>query len=106
MKMQKQHIAVTGKPQGGFTLLELLVVIAIMATVAGGLLVSYDGLDGKAEKGQATFNLAAIDKGIRAFKVVSGSYPDNLDNLVDDAVAPAALLHYPAKCKASFQRIR
>lgn len=82
--------------QGGFTLLELLVVIAILATIAGGLLVSYDGLDGKAEKGQATFNLGAIDKGVRAFKVVTGAYPDNLDNLVDDAAPPAAVFTLPS----------
>ena len=83
--------------QAGFTLLELLVVIAILATIAGGLLVSYDGLDGKAEKGQATFNLGAIDKGVRSFKVVSGNYPNSLDNLIDDAATPAPLFTLPTK---------
>ncbi|MCG3117785.1 MAG: prepilin-type N-terminal cleavage/methylation domain-containing protein [Candidatus Manganitrophus sp. SA1] len=68
--------------QAGFTLLELLVVVAVLAIIAGGLLVSYDGLEAKSSKGQATFNLAAVDKGIRTFKVVSGAYPTELDGLL------------------------
>lgn len=65
----------------GFTLLELVIVIAILAVIGGAALVSYDGLDQKAAKSQATFNLAAIDKGVRLFKVVGGDYPSNLDLL-------------------------
>ncbi len=65
----------------GFTLLELVIVIAILAVIGGAALVSYDGLDQKAAKSQATFNLAAIDKGVRLFKVVTGDYPDALDLL-------------------------
>jgi prepilin-type N-terminal cleavage/methylation domain-containing protein len=68
--------------QSGFTLLELVVVVAIIATIGGALLVAYDGLDARASKAQATFNLAAIDKGVRTFKVVSGAYPNNLDSVV------------------------
>jgi len=85
--------------QGGFTLLELLVVIAIMATLAGSLLVSYDGLQGQADKAQATFNLAAIDQGVRTFKVVTGDYPDQLDNLIDDAATAAPLFTLPSTMK-------
>ena len=69
-------------PRGGFTLLELLVVVAILATVAGGLLVSYDGPETDAAEGTATFNIAATDKAVRAFKVINKVYPDNLDSLV------------------------
>ncbi|PCI49577.1 MAG: hypothetical protein COB51_04125 [Moraxellaceae bacterium] len=85
--------------QDGFTLLELLVVIAIMATLAGSLLVSYDGLQGKADKAQATFNLAAIDQGVRTFKVVTGDFPNRLDNLIDDGATAAALFTLPKKLK-------
>lgn len=85
--------------QGGFTLLELLVVIAIMATLAGSLLVSYDGLQGKADKAQATYNLAAIDQGVRTFKVVTGDFPNRLDNLIDDGATAAALFTLPKKLK-------
>lgn len=69
------------KQNRGFTLLELVIVIAILAVIGGAALVSYDGLDTKAAKSQATFNLAAIDKGVRLFKVVSGDYPESLDLL-------------------------
>jgi len=75
------------KRQGGFTLLELLVVVAILAIVAGGLLVAYDGMEAKAAKGQATFNLAAVDKGVRAFKVVTGGFPNELDSLLTDGLS-------------------
>ena len=37
-----------------FTLLELLVVVAVLSTLAGGLLVAYDGVEAQAAKGQAT----------------------------------------------------
>ena len=79
MNIQKTH----KKPANnrGFTLLELVIVIAILAVIGGAALVSYDGLDTKAAKSQATFNLAAIDKGVRLFKVVTGDYPENLDLL-------------------------
>ena len=71
----------TAKKTQGFTLLELVIVIAILAVIGGAALVSYDGLDKKAAKSQATFNMAAIDKGVRLFKVVTGDYPQQLDLL-------------------------
>jgi len=83
-------------PRGGFTLLELLVVVAILATVAGGLLVSYDGLETDAAEGTATFNIAALDKAVRAYKVMNKTYPDNLDSLVVNNAA-AFSVALPAK---------
>ena len=74
------------KDQRGFTMLELLVVVAILAIIAGGLIVAYDGLEAKSAKGQATFNIAAIDKGVRAFKVVSGSFPNELDAMLTTGI--------------------
>lgn len=73
----------TVRRQSGFTLLELVIVIAILAVIGGAALVAYDGLDKKAAKSQATFNLAAIDKGVRMSKVITGNYPDDLDLIVD-----------------------
>ncbi len=72
----------TVRKQSGFTLLELVIVIAILAVIGGAALVAYDGLDKKAAKSQATFNLAAIDKGVRMSKVITGNYPDDLDLVV------------------------
>ncbi len=72
----------SNRKQSGFTLLELVIVIAILAVIGGAALVAYDGLDKKAAKSQATFNLAAIDKGVRMSKVITGNYPDDLDLVV------------------------
>lgn len=73
-----------------FTLLELLVVLAILATIAGGLLVAYDGLESQAAKGQATNTIASLDNSVRAFTVSQRSAPNNLDSLmaVDDPTDP------------------
>ena len=65
-----------------FTLLELLVVIAILATVGGGMLVAYDGLEAQAAKGQATNTIASLDNSVRAFTVARRTAPNNLDTLI------------------------
>ncbi len=80
----------------GFTLLELLVVVAILATVAGGLLVAYDGLDTDAAEAQATFNIAALDKAVRAYKTINKTFPDNLDSLMVEG-ADEFTISLPAK---------
>ncbi len=86
----------------GFTLLELLVVIAILATVAGGLLVAYDGLDTDAAEAQATFNMAAIDKAVRTYRTINKAFPDNLDALVtNNTTLPAFFAGLPAKLQGS-----
>ncbi len=86
--MKMAHLIRSGrlKDQRGFTMLELLVVVAILAIIAGGLIVAYDGLEAKSSKGQATFNIAAVDKGVRAFKVVSGSFPNELDAMLTTGI--------------------
>jgi len=66
----------------GFTLLELLVVIAILATVAGGLLVAYDGLESQSAKGQAANTIAALDNSVRAFTVNARRAPNDLDSMI------------------------
>lgn len=68
--------------RGGFTLLELLVVVAIVGTLGGAALVAYDGLDSRGAKAQATFNISAVDRAVRTFKVVNGKYPDRFDAAV------------------------
>jgi prepilin-type N-terminal cleavage/methylation domain-containing protein len=70
------------KKRGGFTLIELLVVIAILATIAGGILVSYDGLEADAAQGQATFNIGAVDRAVRTYNTLNKAYPNNLDSLL------------------------
>jgi prepilin-type N-terminal cleavage/methylation domain-containing protein len=66
----------------GFTLLELLVVLAILATIGGGLLVAYDGLEAQAAKGQATNTIASLDNSVRAFTVNQRTAPNDLDSMI------------------------
>jgi prepilin-type N-terminal cleavage/methylation domain-containing protein len=69
----------------GFTLIELLVVVAILATIAGGILVAYDGLETDAAQATATFNIAAVDRAVRTFKTVNKAFPTELDSLLFSA---------------------
>jgi prepilin-type N-terminal cleavage/methylation domain-containing protein len=65
-----------------FTLIELLVVVTILATLAGAILVSYDGLEEKAAQGQAAHTLGTLDSTLRTFKVLNKSFPDEFDSLL------------------------
>lgn len=65
-----------------FTLIELLVVVTILATLAGAILVSYDGLDEKAAQGQAAHSLGTLDGTLRTYKVLNKAYPDEFDSLL------------------------
>jgi prepilin-type N-terminal cleavage/methylation domain-containing protein len=70
------------KKRSGFTLIELLVVIAILATIAGGILVSYDGLETDAAQAQATFNISGTDRAVRTYRTLNKAFPDKLDSLL------------------------
>lgn len=82
--------------QKGFTLLELLVVITLLAILATGALVAYDGAGEKAQSSKAANTIAVVDQGIRAYRAVSQSYPDQWDNLADPvtAITPAGGAEY------------
>lgn len=69
--------------QGGFTLLELLVVVTLLAILATGALVAYDSADEKAQSSRAASTIGTLDQGVRAFKAVTGAYPNQWDNLAD-----------------------
>ena len=66
-----------------FTLIELLVVVTILATLAGAILVSYDGLEEKAAQGQAAHSLGTLDSTLRTYKVLNRSFPDEFDSLLE-----------------------
>lgn len=73
----------------GFTLIELLLVVAILATIAGGVLVAYDGLETDAAQGTATYNISAIDKAVRTYKTLNKVHPNELDSLLFTATGDA-----------------
>lgn len=81
MKTLSQQLVNKRQSRSGFTLLELIVVIAILAIIAGALLAAYDGLERRAGRSQSSFNSSGVDRAVRTFKVLNGSFPDRLDNL-------------------------
>ncbi len=85
MNVKRSHLK---RREAGFTLLELVIVLVVLAVVSGAAIASYGNLDGKMAKGRSAYDMSAIDRGLRLFKVVSGSYPDELDllTLSDTAV--------------------
>lgn len=88
--------------QKGFTLLELLVVITLLAILATGALVAYDGAGEKAQSSKAANTIAVLDQGVRAYKAVSQTYPNQWDNLADPvtddtAAGPADYIPEPLK---------
>jgi prepilin-type N-terminal cleavage/methylation domain-containing protein len=70
--------------QKGFTLLELLVVITLLAVLSVGALVAYEGVGESAEATAAANNTVTSDRAIRNYRAVTGSYPEQWDNLSEE----------------------
>ncbi|WP_431066199.1 prepilin-type N-terminal cleavage/methylation domain-containing protein [Methylotuvimicrobium sp.] len=81
--MKTQTLTNRAAGQSGFTLLELLVVVTLLAILATGALVAYDGADEKAQSSRAANTIGALDQGVRAYRAVTGAYPNQWDNLAD-----------------------
>ncbi|WP_404357768.1 prepilin-type N-terminal cleavage/methylation domain-containing protein [Methylotuvimicrobium sp. KM1] len=85
--MKTQTLTHRAAGQSGFTLLELLVVVTLLAILATGALVAYDGADEKAQSSRAANTIGALDQGVRAYRAVTGAYPNQWDNLADPVTA-------------------
>lgn len=72
------------KRQQGFTLLELLVVITLLAIISVGALVAYEGIGENAADASAANNIKTADSSIRSYRAVTGSYPNQWDNLANE----------------------
>jgi len=77
--------------QAGFTLLELLVVVTLIAVLATGALVAFDGADEKAQASTAAKTSGTLDQAVRAYKAVTGKFPNQWDNLSDPVTAGPAV---------------
>jgi prepilin-type N-terminal cleavage/methylation domain-containing protein len=83
-----RHLAL--RRQAGFTLLELLMVIFILASVAGGVLVVYDGIAEDAQLAVARAEMAELKKALLRFRQDTGYFPRQttgpfiFENIPDD----------------------
>lgn len=59
----------------GFTLLELVIVIAILATIAGGVVASMDGVEDQAASQLVRHELATLREAVLAFRRDTGHLP-------------------------------
>ncbi|MEM9385912.1 MAG: type II secretion system protein [Pseudomonadota bacterium] len=78
--------------QKGFTLLELLVVVTILAVISGVVISSLGGQEERAGQGAASNAMAALEDGIRIFRVTEDRLPGELESLLcadGDAAAAA-----------------
>lgn len=67
----------------GFTLIELIVVIALLAVLAAVVAPNLLGKASDANRKSAGIQLEKIAGAVELYRIETGRYPDNLDNLVD-----------------------
>lgn len=63
------------KRQGGFTIVELLIVIVIIAILAAFVIVSYNGLQQRAENSKTVAAVQAYKKALLQYAVENNAYP-------------------------------
>jgi len=68
--------------QRGFTLLELLVVVSILAAIAGTATLALQDTDARAAAAAHVAMMDELNKGIRTFKALNKSFPNNFDSLM------------------------
>lgn len=63
------------KAQKGFTIVELLIVIVVIAILAAITIVSYNGIQDRANRSIRTQDLSNLIKSFNAYKANYGTYP-------------------------------
>lgn len=66
----------------GFTLVELMVVIVILGLLAGAVALNLIGNLAKAKQGKARTDVKTLDGAVLQFKMDTGLYPGQLEDLV------------------------
>jgi len=69
--------------EGGFTLVELMVVIVLIGLLAGVVSVSVFGVLKKGRITAAVGQIKEMEKAIAFYKMETGRYPDDLDQLME-----------------------
>lgn len=73
------------KNQNGFTIVELLIVIVVVAIVAAISIVSYNGIQKRAEAAARQSEVKNLKTKLKEFQVIHDSYP----GAIDDCPSPA-----------------
>jgi prepilin-type N-terminal cleavage/methylation domain-containing protein len=92
------------KKSNNFTLLELLIVVAILASIGGGMIAAYEGLESQAARGVATRDIAAVDQAFRTYKVTEGELPNNLETLLSATPGTAGGTLYDASISDNVEK--
>ena len=71
------------KRRSGFTLVELMVVIVIIGILAGVVVMKYTGHDYTARVTRVKADFKTLDDAITLFKLNTGSYPEKLEDLIE-----------------------
>ncbi len=64
-----------GKQESGFTIVELLIVVVVIAILAAITIVSYNGIQNRANDTAIRSDLANAAKKVEAYKIETGTYP-------------------------------
>ncbi len=65
----------------GFTLLEVMLVLVIIAAIAGIAVYNIGGIQTTANKMNASTQIKGFKQALETYKLLIGSYPDNLEAL-------------------------
>lgn len=67
------------RKQNGFTIVELLIVVVVIAILAAITLVTYNGIQQRAQNTQFLAAFDAYEKSLRLYKITYGDYPRAID---------------------------
>lgn len=77
MGIKKQRSGILNVYRRGFTIVELLIVIVVIAILATIVIVSYNGIKGRAQETTLKTDLSQNGKSISITKTRTGMYPEN-----------------------------
>lgn len=82
------------KRQKGLTLIELLLVLVIIIALAGLMVPVFANVVGQSHAASGAGNIEAVVRQIENHKAMYGTYPDDLDLLLDDSGGAGVLVPF------------
>lgn len=91
-----------GKPTSGFTIVELLIVVVVIAILATITIISYNGIQQRAQNSTVLLSVSNWEKSIKMYQSLSSKLPDDwtcLGMSVNDFPADPAYSLGPGMCE-------